>query len=248
MQAVLSCSNLTAGYGQSAAVRDLELSVKPGQVVTLLGPNGAGKTTTLLTLGGVLAPMRGTVLFDGSPVRPRRAHLAARRGLALVPDDRAVLQSLTVKENLHLADRGRASKRAVDDALEVFPALSKFLKRKAGTLSGGEQQMLAIARAIVAKPKVLMVDEASHGLAPIIVERLLETLGQIAKNLNSAVLLVEQHVDLALEVSDWAYVINQGQVVLGGPAADMRGRRDLLEASYMGERGDATRAAVQHLN
>jgi branched-chain amino acid transport system ATP-binding protein len=237
MSTVLECADLTAGYGHTPAIRGVSLAVTAGQVVTVLGANGAGKTTTLLTLGGVLAPMTGQVRLMGKAVRPRRPHLAARRGLALVPDDRAVLQCLTVKENLHLADRGRASKAAVDDALDVFDALRKLLKRRAGTLSGGEQQMLAIARAVVAKPKVLMVDEASHGLAPIIVERLLETLGQIAREFDSAVLLVEQHVDLALEVSDWAYVLSQGALVLQGPAAELRGRRDLLEASYLGEQG-----------
>jgi branched-chain amino acid transport system ATP-binding protein len=235
MSAALACERLCVGYDGVQTVHDLELSLAPGEVVSLLGPNGAGKTTTLLALSGVKRVMSGRVTVGGEAVRGGRPHLAARRGLAFVPDERDLFPALTVRQNLRLAVRGGSTQAAVDQVLTYFPALEALLNRRAGLLSGGEQQMLAIGRALATRPKVLMVDEMSMGLAPVIVQRLLPVVRRIADELGTAVLMVEQHVDLALEVSDRAYVLDRGRVVLSGAARELRSNRDLLRASYMGE-------------
>jgi branched-chain amino acid transport system ATP-binding protein len=235
VSSVVECRDLTAGYGGIPAVREVNLHIEAGEVVTLLGPNGAGKTTTLLVLAGVLPVIGGTVTVLGEPVRAGRPHLAARRGVALVPDDRAIFYGLSVADNLRLANRGHADPYQVKHVVDLFPALGPLMRRRAGLLSGGEQQMLAVARALVSKPKLMMIDEMSLGLAPVIVERILPTVRKIADETNAAVLLVEQHVELALEVSDRAYVLNHGSLVMEGAASDLLGQRDLLEASYLGE-------------
>jgi branched-chain amino acid transport system ATP-binding protein len=232
---VLECDDLTAGYSGVPVVRKLNMHVDAGEVITLLGPNGAGKTTTLLALAGVVKPISGKVSALGKPVAGGAPHRAARQGVALVPDDRGVFFGLSVGENLRLANRGHASKEDIQQALELFPALTPLMRRRAGLLSGGEQQMLAMAKALACKPKVLLVDEMSLGLAPLIVERLMPTVRKIADELHTGILLVEQHVDFALEVSDRAYVLNHGDLVLEGAASTLIGRRDLLEASYLGE-------------
>jgi branched-chain amino acid transport system ATP-binding protein len=227
---ILSCHDLTAGYDNVAAVRNLDLQVGAGEVVALLGPNGSGKTTTLLTLAGVLAPITGTAEFLGRPVVGRRPHLLARRGLTLVPDDRSIFFQLTTRENIRLARSGDP----LDVVLRYFPALRDRLDVRAGLLSGGEQQMLAVGRALARRPKALLVDEMSMGLAPVIVQRLLPVVRMAADELDVAVLLVEQHVDLALQYADRAYVLNHGHVVHSGDATALRGDRALLEASYLG--------------
>jgi branched-chain amino acid transport system ATP-binding protein len=232
---VLECHDLTAGYGGIPAIRDVSLHVDEGEVVTLLGPNGAGKTTTLLVLAGVLELISGEVRVLGELVRAGSPHMAARRGVALVPDDRAIFYGLSVSENLRLANRGHVAKAQVDLAIELFPALGPLMSRRAGLLSGGEQQMLAVARALASQPKVVMVDEMSLGLAPVVLERIFPTIRRIATETGAGVLLVEQHVDLALEAADRAYVLNHGNLVLEGAASELLGRRDLLEASYLGE-------------
>jgi branched-chain amino acid transport system ATP-binding protein len=231
----VACKQLCAGYAGVRAVQDLDLTVAPGEVVALLGPNGAGKTTTLLTLSGVIQSMSGSATVCGTPVRGGRPHLTARHGLAFVPDDRSLFYGLSVRQNLQLAVRRRDGKDALEQVLTYFPALGEILDRRAGLLSGGEQQMLAVGRALATRPKVLMIDEMSLGLAPIIVQKLLPVVRRIAAELSTAVLLVEQHVDLALEVADRAYVLDRGRVVISGAAEELRGRRDLLRASYMGE-------------
>ena len=235
MSAALEAEGLCAGYTGVRVIHDLELSVQPGEVVAIFGPNGAGKTTTLLTLSGILRPMAGTARVCGKPVRGGRPHLTARNGLAFVPDDRALFYGLTTRQNLRLAVPRRDSHSALQQVLDYFPALSELLDRRAGLLSGGEQQMLAVGRALGTRPKVLMVDEMSLGLAPLIVQRLLPVVRRIAQELGTAVLLVEQHVDLALEVADRAYVLDRGHIVISGKAEELRNRRDLLRASYMGE-------------
>jgi len=224
---------LSAGYDRIPVVRDIDLHVDPGEVVALLGPNGAGKTTTLLTISGILPALAGSVTVLGQPVSTRRPHRNARRGLAHVPEDRALFAGLSSRQNLRLGSRSKTDH--VARAVELFPEFGKLLDRRAGLLSGGEQQMLALARALVSRPKLLMVDEMSMGLAPIIVERLLPVLRSIADRTGAGVLLVEQHVHVALEVADRAYVLIHGRVVLEGAAAELARRADLLEASYLGQ-------------
>jgi branched-chain amino acid transport system ATP-binding protein len=217
-------------------VRELNLEVRPGEVVALLGPNGAGKTTTLETIAGLHRPISGTVELSGESIGGKPAHVLARRGVALVPEGRALFPGLTVHEHLRLAGRrGRGAARPEDELLEMLPELRKCLGRKAGLLSGGEQQMLAVGRALVTRPRLLLVDEMSLGLAPVIVERLLPILRRAASELGSSVLFVEQHVALALEISDRAYILTHGRIRLEGAAAELRGRRELLAASYLGE-------------
>jgi len=225
--------DLFAGYQQVPVVRELNLEVRPGEVVALLGPNGAGKTTTLETIAGLNRPISGTVELSGESVGGTPAHVLAHRGLALVPEGRALFPGLTVREHLRLAG-GRNSGRE-EELLEMLPELQKCLGRKAGLLSGGEQQMLAVGRALVTRPRLLLVDEMSLGLAPVIVERLLPILRRAADELGASVLFVEQHVALALEISDRAYVLAHGRIRIEGPAAELRERRELLAASYLGE-------------
>jgi branched-chain amino acid transport system ATP-binding protein len=232
----LAVRDLNAGYRGVPVVRELNLEVRPGEVVALLGPNGAGKTTTLETIAGLHRPISGTVELSGEGIGGKPAHILARRGVALVPEGRALFPGLTVHEHLRLAGRrGRGSARPEDELLEMLPELRKCLGRKAGLLSGGEQQMLAVGRALVTRPRLLLVDEMSLGLAPVIVERLLPILRRAASELGSSVLFVEQHVALALEISDRAYILTHGRIRLEGAAAELRGRRELLAASYLGE-------------
>jgi branched-chain amino acid transport system ATP-binding protein len=234
--AALECEKLCAGYSGVRVVHDLEISVEPGEVVALFGPNGAGKTTTLLALSGLIRTQGGSARICGQLVRGGRPHLAARHGLAFVPDDRSLFYGLTAGQNLRLAVARRREARAVlAQVLEYFPALADLQGRRAGLLSGGEQQMLAVGRALAMRPKVLLVDEMSLGLAPLVVQRLLPVVRRIADDFGTAVLLVEQHVDLALQVVDRAYVLDRGHIVISGSAEELRNNRALLTASYMGE-------------
>jgi branched-chain amino acid transport system ATP-binding protein len=243
----LAVRDLFAGYRGVPVVRELNLEVRPGEVVALLGPNGAGKTTTLETIAGLHRPISGAVELSGENIGGKPAYVLAQRSLALVPEGRALFPGLTVREHLRLAGgRGqRAGNRPgnrpgnrqgrEEELLEMLPELRKCLGRKAGLLSGGEQQMLAVGRALVTRPRLLLVDEMSLGLAPVIVERLLPILRRAADELGSSVLFVEQHVALALEISDRAYVLTHGRIRLEGSAAELRERRELLAASYLGE-------------
>jgi ABC-type branched-subunit amino acid transport system ATPase component len=199
----------------------------------LLGANGAGKTTTLRAISGIVHLMAGTIRIDGLDTASISAGAVARMGVAHVPEGRGIFYGLTVAEHFKLGARGEHLD--ANAAYEYFPALAELRDRRAGLLSGGEQQMLAIGRALVRRPKLLLLDELSLGLAPVIVERLLPVVRDYAKQEGCAVLLVEQHVGLALDVVDRAYVLSHGRISLHRPAAQLRGNHELLLASYLGE-------------
>jgi branched-chain amino acid transport system ATP-binding protein len=223
---VIAACGLTAGYGGVPAVRDLDLEVRPGEVVALLGANGAGKTTTILSLAGELTPLAGHVSWRGAPCRRSLAQ-RAQDGLGLITEERSVFSGLTVAENLRLG-RGDPER-----ALELFPMLREHLRRKAGLLSGGQQQILTVARALAAEPDVLLADELSLGLAPQIVTQLLDAIRQAAQTRRVAVLIVEQHVRGALAVCDRAYVLAHGRCVMKGESRELMGRIEEIQSSYL---------------
>jgi branched-chain amino acid transport system ATP-binding protein len=235
---LLQARGLACGYGASVVVRDLDLDVGAGEVVALLGANGAGKTTTLLTLAGSLAAIGGEVRFDGERIERWRAPRTARAGVSCIPDDRGLFPKLTVRENLQLASRSR---RRAADPLDLFPELRDRRGTPAGLLSGGQQQMLAIARALVREPRLLLIDELSFGLAPVVVQRLLPIVRAVADETRAGVLLVEQHVHLGLAIAERAYVLRHGTVTLSGTAAQLRDDAALLQESYLGSTDDNER-------
>ena len=224
MSAALAARGVCAGYGDVTVIRDLDLHVDSGEVVALLGRNGAGKTTSLLTLSGTLRPTAGVVDFLG---RPDHSSLQgrARRGLGLMTDDRSVFFGLTVRDNLRLA-------RGSEDPLKLFPELGRLLDRPAGLISGGEQQMLGLATVLIRQPKVLLIDELSLGLAPVIVKRLLEAV-RVAADQGTAVLLVEQSVRLTVGIADRAYILLNGRIVSEVAANELRENVADIERSYL---------------
>ncbi len=237
---VLALEELTAGYDHAAVIRGLDLTVAAGELVALLGANGAGKTTTLRVISGLVKPMAGRVRFAGTDLAGLSPSARAHLGIAHVPEGRGLFFGLTVAEHFRLGYRGE--QLDVDLAYDYFPKLRELRGRRAGLLSGGEQQMLAVARALARRPALLLLDELSLGLAPVIVERLLPVVQQFARERGCAVLLVEQHVHLALEVADRAYVLSHGEIALQNSAAALRHDRQLLLASYLGERAESPQA------
>jgi branched-chain amino acid transport system ATP-binding protein len=225
---MLEVEALTAGYGDVPVLNGIDLHVAEGELVALLGPNGAGKTTTMLALGGII-PSVGRVRFQGEPFTGP-LHRRAKRGLGLITEERAVFRQLSTKTNLSLGAGG------VEGALAHFPELERLLDRQAGLLSGGEQQILVLARALAAQPRLLLVDELSLGLAPMIVQRLLTALRQSADN-GTAVLIVEQHAQQALQVADRGYVLLRGAITLEGSGPDLRSRIGDIERTYLGGLG-----------
>ena len=229
----LEIEGLSAGYGGAPVVRDLTLAVRPGEVVALMGANGAGKTTTLRAISGLVRAQTGAIRLEGRDLAGMSPTARVHAGIIHVPQDRGIFYGLTVAEHFRLDGRGDGDGQ--EAAYEHFPALRDLRHRRAGLLSGGEQQMLAIARALMRRPKLLLLDELSLGLAPIIVERLLPVVRAAADMEGTAVLLVEQHVHLALEIADRGYVLAHGELVLHDSAERLRGDSSLLAASYLGE-------------
>jgi branched-chain amino acid transport system ATP-binding protein len=225
---VLELDRLSVGYDRAPVVRDLTLTVGRGEIVALLGANGAGKTTTLRAISGLLRPAGGVVRLAGQDLAGVSATARARLGVAHVPPDRAIFFGLTVAEHFRLDGTD------MDAAADHFPALRTMRDRKAGLLSGGEQQMLAIARALIRRPALLMLDEMSLGLAPVIVDRLLPVVRGFATRNGTGVLLVEQHVHLALKIADRGYILSHGELAASGSAEQMSKEGALLAASYLG--------------
>jgi branched-chain amino acid transport system ATP-binding protein len=236
---LLHLDGLTTGWDGLPVVRNLTLTVAPGEVVALLGPNGAGKTSTLRAISGLLPVLSGSLTVLGRPVSDRAPHTLAREGLVHVADDRSLFSGLTMRENLRL---GRTP-GVIDHVLDTFPALAPLVDRPVSLLSGGEQQMLAIGRGLAAQPRLLLLDEMSLGLAPRVVADLLPRVRAAADDTGCGVLLVEQHVHLALTVADRAYVLAHGELVLDAHAEELRRRPQLLEASYLGD-GSRRRAGA----
>ena len=222
----IEARGVSAGYGPQAVVHELDLEVRPGEVVALLGPNGAGKTTTLLALSGELPLLAGEVAVDGT-VTKAPLFRRAQHGLMFVTEEKSVFMGLTTRDNLKVAGV------ALDDAMTLFPELERRLDVRGGLLSGGEQQMLSLARGLCRKPRVLLADELSMGLAPMVVTRLLQAVRDAANQSGTAVLLVEQHVRQALRYADRAYVMRRGRIALSGSATELGGRLGEIEDSYL---------------
>jgi branched-chain amino acid transport system ATP-binding protein len=234
---MLTVKNLVSGYGAIEALHGLSLEVPPGKIVTLIGANGAGKTTTLKTISGLIRPRSGEILFQGRNIVGIPPHEIVRAGLCHVPEGRMIFSNLTVLENLRMGAYLQHDKAVIARELEychgIFPRLRERQQQLAGTLSGGEQQMLAISRALMGKPKLLMLDEPSLGIAPLLVKAIFQKIVEINRENGLTILLVEQNANLALEISGHAYVIETGKVILEGPSAEVRRNPQVREA-YLG--------------
>jgi branched-chain amino acid transport system ATP-binding protein len=229
---VLEMSAVNAGYGDAAVLRSVDLQVRLGSVVALLGANGAGKTTTLRVASGLLRPSQGSVILDGSDVTRASIHRRTKAGLCLIPEGRGIFRSLTVRDNLELQIPPWTPSKSVEPALAAFPPLRSRLGQVAGSLSGGEQQMLAMSRAYLSEPKVVLLDEVSMGLAPLVVDQIFESIRHLAAS-NVALVVVEQFVNRALEMADEAALMRRGEIVWTGPASELD--EQALTNSYLGE-------------
>ena len=234
--ALLEVRNLNAWYDRSHVVQDISFEVQRGEIVTLMGRNGAGKTTTLRTLMGLLARSSGSIAFDGKPLQGRPAHERYHRGLAYVPEDRRIVTGLTVRENLELgliaSNRRNETDAMVDEIAATFPRLKERLAQDATSLSGGEQQMLAIARAMIRNPRIMLLDEPFEGLAPLIVRDLVNLCRRLADE-GQTIVIVEQNVPAALSLAHRCYILNNGHVVYDGDPAGLRKEREIVE-KYLG--------------
>ena len=233
---MLRLEALDVYYGEIHALRGVALDVRDGEIVTLLGNNGAGKSTTLKTISGLLVPRRGSVVFDGRPLAGVPAHDIVARGIAHVPEGRRIFNRLTVRENLTMGAYLRTDRDVegdLDRVFELFPRLKERVTQVAGTLSGGEQQMLAIARALMARPRLLLLDEPSMGLAPVLVEQIFATIGSINRQ-GTTILLVEQNAAMALSIAHRGYVLETGTVVLSGSAGQLA-ENEQVRRAYLGE-------------
>jgi branched-chain amino acid transport system ATP-binding protein len=229
---MLKVTGLNAYYDRSHVVQDIAFEVAQGEIVTLMGRNGAGKTTTLRTLMGLLGKRSGSMVFDGRECLMQPPHTRFHMGLAYVPEDRRIVPGLSVRENLELgliasSERGRMAEM-VDEIAETFPRLKERLHQEGTSMSGGEQQMLAIARAMMARPKMILLDEPSEGIMPILVDEMFELFVRL-KQRGTTILLVEQNVERALSISDRAYILDQGEIVHTGTAEDLLADRDIQE-------------------
>jgi branched-chain amino acid transport system ATP-binding protein len=227
----LQLRGVTAGYGRTTVLRGLDLDVPAGKVVALLGPNGAGKTTLLRVAGGLLSPVAGSVLIKGTEMTSRKAFERARAGLCLVPEGRGIFPNLTVRENLRMQIPPWAHDLDYSPPLDTFPVLKDRLGQTAGSMSGGQQQMLALARCFLTGPSVVLLDEVSMGLAPRIIEQIFEALALLAER-GIALLLVEQYVSRALQMADKVYLLNRGRVAFSGPPSELD--EDELMSRYLG--------------
>jgi branched-chain amino acid transport system ATP-binding protein len=233
---LLEVRDLVVAYGAIEAIKGISLDVEEGQVVTLIGTNGAGKTTTLRTLSGLLTPKAGEIRFDGQPLNGVPAHEVVTRGMAHSPEGRRIFPLMTVEENLELGAYSRKGMSPVEDIKAVFtrfPRLEERRAQKAGTLSGGEQQMLAIGRALMSRPRLLMLDEPSMGLSPIMIQLIFDTIAEL-KASGTTILLVEQNASAALALADVGYVLETGNVVLTGAGKDLLTDEKVRKA-YLGE-------------
>jgi branched-chain amino acid transport system ATP-binding protein len=234
--ALLEIDSISSGYGEVRILWDVSVKLETGKLTALVGSNGAGKTTLLRTVSGLIRPWEGTVMFGGRNVTRVSAHAKAAQGLVLVPEGRQLFPRMSVHENLEMGAFTKRAKAGFEENLEMvytmLPRLKERTNQKAGTLSGGEQQMLAVARGLMAQPEVLMVDELSLGLAPFLVLNLFEILQRL-KGLGLTMLLVEQNVQMALAVSDYAYVLREGRIEIEGPAAEVRQMAQVRQA-YLG--------------
>jgi branched-chain amino acid transport system ATP-binding protein len=233
---MLSIQGLRAGYGKIEVLHDVGLTIDEGQIVTLIGANGAGKTTLLKTISGLIRPTAGTIDFEDDSIVRRPAHKIVARGLSHVPEGRAILKRMTVFDNLRMGAYVRSDKDIgsdIDAVLARFPVLAERRKQMAGTLSGGEQQMLVIGRALVARPRLLLLDEPSRGLAPKIVTRIFQTLREL-KQEGKTILLVEQNARQALQVADHGYVMERGRIVLSGTGAALLAMPEVRQ-TYLGQ-------------
>ena len=233
---MLDIQDLQVGYGGIHAVKGIAIHVEPGELVALIGSNGAGKTTTLKTLAGLLRPSAGKIHFDGKSLHDVAAHQRVAMGIALVPEGRGVFARLSVAENLLMGAYSRHDQLEVNDDLArmyaLFPRLVERRDQLAGTLSGGEQQMLAMARALMSRPRLLMLDEPSMGLAPLMVKKIFETIREVAAQ-GMSILLVEQNARLALQVASRGYVMESGAITLAGASAELLGS-DAVQRAYLG--------------
>ena len=234
---MLTLENISVSYGAIRALKGVSMHVEKGEVVTLIGANGAGKTTTLRTITGLLEPTEGRILFEEEEISGRPTHQLVARGISMSPEGRGVFANLTVRENLHMGAYLKKNKAEIAEDLErgfrMFPRLKERESQKAGTLSGGEQQMLAMARALMSRPRLLLLDEPSLGLAPLVVHTIFEAIDEI-RGEGMTVLLVEQNAHAALKHSDRAYVLETGRIVMEGPSKELAADPRIKEA-YLGE-------------